>query len=68
MKILLLLLAFSGLAWCAWLLRQFQWPSVQVRVLSSSEEITGYDDGLVYGILHAELEYWFEDQCYQVKW
>lgn len=48
-------------------MRQWRWPRVQVRVISSIEEITAYDDGQAQGYLHAELEYWLQVERYQIQ-
>jgi len=51
-----------------WLLRFNRFPRVQVRVLKTWEEVTGYDDGVSMGWLHADIEYWYQSQKYSVHW
>ncbi|MES2037238.1 MAG: hypothetical protein V4495_05330 [Pseudomonadota bacterium] len=68
MKLLLLLVYVLGLLYGVRLLQIALWPKVQVRVLSTRQEITGHDDGCDTGWLHAELEYWHESQKYQIQW
>ncbi len=68
MTLLLLFTCVLGLIYGARLLQIALRPKVQVRVLSTSEEITGDDDGSATGWLHAELEYWYQSQKYQVHW
>ncbi|MFZ6743264.1 hypothetical protein ACO0LC_08575 [Undibacterium sp. JH2W] len=68
MKLLLLLFWVLGLTYGTSLLQVALWPKVQVRVLRTRQEITGYDDGSATGWLHAKLEYWHQSQKYQVQW
>ncbi len=68
MTLLLSLTCVLGLMYATRLLQIALWPKVQVRVLSTREEVTGDDDGSATGWLHAELEYWHESQRYQVHW
>ncbi|MFZ6779038.1 hypothetical protein ACO0LD_19600 [Undibacterium sp. Ji83W] len=68
MELLLLLVCVLALLYGARLLQIALWPKVQVRVLSTSQEITGDDDGCATGWLHVELKYWHQSQKYQVQW
>lgn len=68
MNLLFLLVCVLGLIYGARLLQIALWPKVQVRVLSTRQEIIGDDDGCATGWLHAELEYWHQSQKYQVPW
>ena len=67
-KLLFLAAAILPMLYSLWQLRMLSWPQVQVRVLSSREEVTGSDEGSDTGWLHAELEYWYEQQRYQINW
>jgi len=51
-----------------WYVRAKRWPRVQVRVLKTWDEITGYVDDIAIGWLHADIEYWYESQKYAVSW
>lgn len=68
MNYLLLLIAVFSLSWALWLLRINRWPRVQVRVLRTWEEVTGQEGHWNTGWLHAELEYWYQGQRYEVSW
>ncbi|WP_295753106.1 hypothetical protein [Undibacterium sp.] len=68
MNFLLLLIAILSFCWALWLLRINRWPRVQVRVLRTWEEVTGQEAHWSTGYLHAELEYSYRGQRYQVLW
>jgi hypothetical protein len=52
-----------------WLVRNYRWPRVQVRVLKKWEEITGRDnDNNPTGWQHADIEYWYQSKKYTVRW
>lgn len=68
MSFFFLAIACISLIWGLWRVRINRWPRVQVRVLKTWEEITGTDDGVPTGWLHADLEYWYQSQKYAVRW
>ncbi|MFZ6750457.1 hypothetical protein [Undibacterium sp. Ren11W] len=68
MNLLFILTAFISFAWALWLVRINRWPRVQVKVLRTWEEVTGQEGHWNTGFLHAELEYSYQGQRYQVLW
>jgi hypothetical protein len=68
MNFLLLIIAIFSFSWALWLLRINRWPRVQVRVLKTWEEVTGQEGHWSTGWLHADLEYWYQERQYTVRW
>ena len=68
MDFLLFAIALILLIFGLWLVRINRWPRVQVRVLKTWEEVTGSEEGFSTGWLHADIEYWYQSQKYNVHW